>query len=140
MFLLDTNAFDLLIAGDVTISHHVEQNRGRTWLSSVAAEERLTGYLSSINRARASRTSLSLARAHEDFTEALKSINTLPILPFSEEADAIYQSFPASIKRIGAQDCRIAAQAIAHGLTVVSRNGRDFAAIGAPCVDWSSSV
>jgi hypothetical protein len=45
---------------------------------------------------------------------------------------------PASVKRIGPQDCRIAAQALAHGLIVITRNLRDFNAIGAPCEDWST--
>lgn len=39
--------------------------------------------------------------------------------------------------RIGSQDCRIAAQAMTHGLTVITRNLRDFEQIGAPCEDWS---
>jgi predicted nucleic acid-binding protein len=41
--------------------------------------------------------------------------------------------------RIGAQDCRIAAQAMAHEMVVVTRNVRDFQAIGASCEDWSAS-
>ncbi len=64
----------------------------------------------------------------------------LPILAYSAQADVIFHSFPASVIRIGAQDCRIAAQALAHDLIVVTRNLRDFEAIGAPCADWSAAA
>lgn len=137
MNLFDTNIFELFLAGNPNIIRRFTEHYGAVWLSSVAAEERLTGYLSSLNRARATRTVLSLPRAHEDFTEALKTINAIPVLPYSEEAEQIYRTFSAAQRRIGAQDCRIAAQAMAHGLTVITRNTSDFQAIGAPCADWS---
>ena len=95
--------------------------------------------MSSINRARSPKNSLSLVQAHRDFAEALEDIQTFPVFVFSDEAEAVYKMFTPAILRVGAQDCRIAAQAIAHGLIVVTRNLRDFQAIGAPCEEWSAS-
>lgn len=137
MFLVDTDAFALLRDKEPNIVRHVRENAGTVWLSSVAAEELLVGRMNGINRARAPRTSLSLSRAHDDFVKALEDIRILPLLAYSEEAEAIYRAFPPSITRVGSQDCRIAAQALAHNLTVITRNVRDFEAIGAPCADWS---
>jgi predicted nucleic acid-binding protein len=94
-------------------------------------------YINCLRRAQSKNTSLSLPRAHEDFVKALEDLRIFPILTFSPEAEAIFQTFPPAILRIGAQDCRIAAQAMAHDLTVVTRNIRDFEAIGARCEDWS---
>jgi tRNA(fMet)-specific endonuclease VapC len=80
---------------------------------------------------------LSPVQAHEDFAKALADIQVLPLFVYSLEADRVFQTFPVSVLRIGSQGCRIAAQAIAHDLTIVTRNLRDFKAIGAPCEDWS---
>jgi predicted nucleic acid-binding protein len=137
MYLFDSNALKLFVAGDANTVRRVSENPTSLWLSSVAAEELLVGQMNGINRARSPRTSLSLAQAHRNFAQALEDIRLLPLLVYSDEAEQVFQSFPASIKRIGPQDCRIAAQAIAHGLIVVTRNLRDFTAIGAPCEDWS---
>ena len=87
-------------------------------ISSVTAEERLTGRMNGINRARAPRTSLSLVKAHEYLVQTLDDLRVFPILTYSEEADAVFKTFSPAQLRIGTQDCRIAAQAIAHNLTV----------------------
>ncbi len=138
MFLLDTSALGLFLTGESNTLRRVQEIPTSIWLSSIAAEELLAGRLSSINRARRPRTSLSLTQAHQDFAQALEDICLFPLLVYSAQADDLYQSFPSAVKRIGPQDCRIAAQAIAHGLIVVTRNLRGFEAIGAPCEDWSA--
>lgn len=137
MHFWDTNGFILFRGRDENTLRRVRENAGQIWLSSVAAEELLLGRLDAINRSRAPRTSLSLSRAHADFAELLEDFKTFPMLAFSQEAEAVYKTFSPAQIRIGAQDCRIAAQAIAHNLTVITRNVRDFQAIGAPCADWS---
>jgi predicted nucleic acid-binding protein len=138
VFLFDTNALALFLAGDPNTVRRIAEDPRSVWLSSVAAEELMVGRLNGIHRARQPRTSLSLPRAHQDFAQALEDVRLFPLLVFSAEADAVYQAFPAALKRRGAQDCRIAAQALAHGMSVVTRNLRDFEAIGAPCEDWSA--
>ncbi len=99
----------------------VQQYRHVLWLRSIAAEESLTGRLSSLNRARSSRNSLSLPQAHQDLADALVAIHAFPLLVYSEEAEAIFRTFPPATLRIGPQDCRIAAQALAHNLYSHSR-------------------
>jgi predicted nucleic acid-binding protein len=116
---------------------HVNENLNNIRVSSITAEELLIAYIGYLHRAKSPRTSLSLPRAHEDFVATLEDLRIFPIRTFSPEAEAIFQTFPPAILRIGAQDCRIAAQAMAHDLTVVTRNIRDFEAIGARCEDWS---
>jgi tRNA(fMet)-specific endonuclease VapC len=136
-YLLDTNVFEALLSGDENVSRNLNAHLSEALLSSVAAEEAMAGRLNAINRARAPRTSLSLPQAHEDFADLVRDLRRLPILVYSQEADATYKTFSPAVLRHGTQDCRIAAQAIAHGLTVVTRNFSDFTPTGVDCVDWT---
>ncbi len=137
MYLLDTNIFTLFADGDENVLRRFAQANKPVYLSSVAAEERLAGLMSQINRARAPRSGLSLPRAHRHFTQTLETINIVPIFALTEEAEAVFKTFTKAQTRNGAQDCYIAAQALAHGGVVITRNLRHFEAIGAPCEDWS---
>lgn len=139
MFLLDTNAIKLYLEGDANMVRRVQENRDAIQVSSVVAEELLIGRLGGINRARSPNNSLSVVLAHEQLVQTLEDLRVFPVLTYSEAADTVHAAFPASLKRQGPQDCRIAAQAIAHGLIVVTRNTRDFAATGAPLADWSAA-
>jgi len=138
VFLLDNDTYTLFRNLDANVVLRVQEHSGSLWLSSVALEECIIGLLNSINRARAPRTSLSLSQAHRDLVRATEEFNFLPILSYSDEAEAIFKTFTPAQIRIGSQDCRIAAQALAHGLTVITRNLSDFERIGAPCEDWSA--
>lgn len=65
-------------------------------------------------------------------------------LPFDDAADAIYQKIPKAIKdKAKIRDCRIAAIAVAHGLTVITANVKDFSrietAIPVKHVDWTTA-
>jgi tRNA(fMet)-specific endonuclease VapC len=138
MYLFDNNTLKLYLAGEPNTVRRVGEYPKQIFLSSVAAEELLVGRMDGTNRARSSRTSLCLPQAHQNFVRSLEDdLRLLPLFVYSDEAEQIFQALPASVKRIGPQDCRIAAQAIAHGMIVVTRNLRDFTAIGAPCDDWS---
>ncbi|MBC8140856.1 MAG: PIN domain-containing protein [Armatimonadetes bacterium] len=129
--------YKLLIAGDERVVTRVIACTEPVYVSTIAVEEFVAFYMNVINKARAPRTELSLPRAHADFAEAIESIGSLSPFAYSNAAHKVYQTFSAKTLRVGAQDCRIAAQAIAHGMTVITRNLRDFDAIGAPCADWS---
>lgn len=137
MNLFDTNGFQLLVAGEANTVHCFRQEFAITRLSSISAEETLNGRLSGINKARSPRFGLSLPQAHEDFVVALATLQLVEIHVYSAEAEAVFRTFNTKQTRLGTQDCRIAAQAIARGFTVITRNLSDFRAIGAPCVDWS---
>ncbi|NJK64197.1 MAG: type II toxin-antitoxin system VapC family toxin [Synechococcaceae cyanobacterium SM2_3_1] len=53
-------------------------------------------------------------------------------------AEQVFQSLPAAIKRIGSQDCRIAAIAHTTGMTIITANVADFLRINlAPIQDWT---
>jgi tRNA(fMet)-specific endonuclease VapC len=137
-FLLDANILRLILDGDTTVQRTLlTVPPQEVWLSSVAAEETIAGRLSNIQRARSGKGPLTMAQAHEDLAKTLVDLSAFQILPYSDAAESIFQSLSSKAKRIGSQDCRIAVQAIAEGMIVVTRNLSDFQAIGAPCIDWS---
>ena len=66
------------------------------------------------------------------------ALHQFQILPYTPKAESIYQSLPSKIKRIGTQDCRIAAIAKANKFTIITVNVNDFIRIGiAPVEDWT---
>jgi len=135
-YLLDTDSASLAFRGNERIHVRIRQapNPG-VWLSAIAAEEIVQGALGSIN---ANRNKVGLAAAYRLFFEAVESICEYRIHPYNAEAAVVYATFSAQVKRVGTQDCRIAASAIAAGWVVVTANHRHFSQIpGVQFEDWS---
>ncbi|MGV3720151.1 MAG: type II toxin-antitoxin system VapC family toxin, partial [Actinomycetota bacterium] len=75
------------------------------------------------------------------FCEVWETLHEFQVIPYTEEAERIFQQIPPEVKRKGPRDCRIAATAMAHGAIVVTHNTRDFARIpGVRYEDWASSL
>ena len=136
-FLLDTNLFREIVLGNRTVLVYWQATTLPIYLSSIAVEEILAGYMANLNRARSGKFPLTVPTAHDDLISTLKVFQNFDILTYSPAAESVFASFSADVKRRGTQDCRIAAQAIAHNLTVVTRNLQDFQRTGALCVDWT---
>ena len=66
------------------------------------------------------------AQGHVAFIQTLYYFNTWNILPFTEEADALFRQLRKRRIHIGSQDLRIAAIAVQFGFTVITSNVRDF--------------
>ena len=80
----------------------------------------------------------SITNAYRYFEDLFSAIHRFQILPYTSEAEEIYQLLPSKIKRIGTQDCRIAAIACVYKFTVVTVNINDFTDIGlAEVEDWT---
>jgi predicted nucleic acid-binding protein len=72
------------------------------------------------------------------FKELLKALQFFQVLPYTIQSEHIYQSLATKVKRIGTQDCRIAATACFKGYILVTINVVDFKRIGiAPVEDWT---
>ncbi len=139
MYLLDSDSVSLFL-------HHrgqqpyLEQrilttDSERLWISIITVEEAIAGAYKIINKRNSSDGGLSGCRL---LREVMRSYATFQMLPFSPQASEIYRNFPAVVKRIGKGDCKIAAIALEHDLTVITRNVSDFRAI--PAVkfeDWT---
>ena len=140
MYLLDTS----------TVSNFLDERRFYPQLTAkilsqppeliftsiITVEEILQGALASVQKAK---RKPSIVAAYQYFEELFSALNQFQILSYSAEAERIYQALSAKIKRIGTQDCRIAAIAKANELTVVTVNTNDFMGIGLVDVeDWTN--
>ena len=105
-------------------------------MSIVSFEEQSRGRLAWLHRPR---KPLELLKGYQFLQELLRFYNDYDVLPFDAGALAEFQSLKAQRVRIGTKDLRIAATALARGLTLLSRNLRDFRQVpGLLVEDWTA--
>lgn len=69
---------------------------------------------------------------------AIEYFASVTIIDYTPQIDALVVELRKQGLRIGTQDLRIAASALARGATIVSRNTRDFGQVpGLKIEDWS---
>lgn len=108
----------------------------RVFVSAVTVEEILRGALAAIRSAQSARG--DVPRAYRAFVDIFEDLHTFNILSFEDRDEAAYGKLSATTKRLGSNDCRIAATAITRDYAVVTRNTSDFSLIpGARCEDWT---
>lgn len=138
MFILDTNVLSELRAGKPNQSPAV-----RTWAARVRPEAM---YLTSVSVfemeagiLRLERRSPPQGQAIRTWFDAVRGHFAERILPFSAEAALICAALHIPDPKSMA-DSMIAAIALEHGFTVVTRNSADFAASGVRSIDpWATA-
>ena len=104
-------------------------------VSVVTVEESLRGRLAILARHSAGE---ARERAYAKLMETVRFFGSIQVVLFDARCEQQYQALRSQRVRIGAQDLRIAATALAHGLTLATRNRRDFARVpGLSIEDWS---
>ncbi len=127
MIAIDADVASELIYG--TPEYVIRANRfppDEQFLPIVVVEEMLRGRMSSIRRAESGRGGKTIEQAYGLLQQTVAFIREFPILPYTTAADRLFQSWRTSKIRIGTHDLRIAAIAVAHGVTLISRNHTDF--------------
>lgn len=102
------------------------QSSEQPFLSIITVEEALEGRLKQI---RNSNNFTELARYYGYLQQTFDELKKYEILPFSDEAQRIYDAIPRSVKKDRAHDCRIAAIAVSVDMTVLTMNTEDFSRI-----------
>jgi tRNA(fMet)-specific endonuclease VapC len=93
------------------------------FLSQVSFHEQILGAHDFINRARSAD---GVVRGYELMADVFASYSgAASLLPFDASAEATFARLRSSKVRIGTMDLRIAAIALKHDLTILSRNTRD---------------
>jgi tRNA(fMet)-specific endonuclease VapC len=104
----------------------------------VVVEEVLRGRLNVIRRAQAGQGPLTLEAAYGYLESSVVDFRRFQILPYTPAAHPLYLAWRAAKIRIGTQDLRIAAIAMAHGATLVTRNARDYQLVPGLALDvWN---
>ena len=136
MYILDTDHATLYQQG-----HSVLGQRLATLLPSqlattiVTYEEQVTGRLAVVRR---TTPGSSRVQAYLWLQRTLDFFCRIPVLPLDEPASAVFQRLIALKLRVGTQDLQIASIALANGMTLLTRNRRDFQRVpGLVQEDWS---
>jgi tRNA(fMet)-specific endonuclease VapC len=126
--ILDTNTISLLREGEPLKSGRLVQrmrqiSKPEIWTTVISYQEQLKGWLAAIHRARNDR---QLLWAFAALQNTLTTFSRLPVMPFDEAALAVFHQLQSQRLKVGTNDLRIAAIALARGATVVTQNLRDF--------------
>ncbi|MCY7283821.1 MAG: type II toxin-antitoxin system VapC family toxin [Cyanobacteria bacterium CAN_BIN43] len=137
--------FYILDTDHVTLFQHNHPQiiqRARTvgnanlFVTTVTLEEQMRGRLAAISRAATQPEKLAVT--HTNLQNTLLYFCTINLLAFDDKAYVHYQRLLQAKLRIGTQDLRIAAIALAYQTTVVTRNLQDFGKVpNLSLEDWS---
>ncbi|HKA06107.1 MAG TPA: type II toxin-antitoxin system VapC family toxin [Gemmataceae bacterium] len=136
VYLLDTNHLRLLENCQPTFMGHFLAHRPTDVATSiVCVQEVLKGRLGALT---AARKPADLYAGYRFLNQSLDCLSQLPIVLFDAIADRAFQTIRALRIKSGTQDQRIAATALANGLTLVTGNTRHFVGVpGLQLADWS---
>ena len=104
-------------------------------VSAITVEEMLRGRLAVLARRLEGEGRI---RAYAKLMETVRFFASVPVVPYDKASDDHFQALQSLRLRVGSQDLRIASIALAHHLTVITRNRRDFERIPELSIeDWS---
>jgi tRNA(fMet)-specific endonuclease VapC len=105
-------------------------------LCIVSFHEQVLGCNAYIAKAR---TSSGTVRGYEMFDRVLTAFAAALVLPFDSNAAAVFDRLVLQSPRIATMDLRIASIALSQGLTLLTRNSRDFSKVpGLVIEDWTT--
>src|ERR1051326_5367537 len=108
---------------------------GEVGVGVVTAEEALRGRLANLARARDGQARIT---RYGQLVGTITVLRRFPMVEFDQACENQFQQLLRLRLRIGTQDLKIAATALASNLTLVTRNRRDFSRVpGLVLEDWS---
>lgn len=127
LYVLDTDHLTLIQLAEPRVSaRYLYEPKENIAVSIASFEEQVRGRLAYLSQARVPARQI---RGYAWLRETQEFYCSIRILDFSDEAQRIYQELRVKHRRAGAMDLRIAATALAHNATLVTRNTQDFIAI-----------
>jgi tRNA(fMet)-specific endonuclease VapC len=142
MYILDTDHISLL----ESLSTSPEAQRLRFRLARLKPEERITTIITFEEQVRGWMSFLAQARSLTQQVAAYRRLKgvldrylKITVLEFDEAAAAEFERLKQARIRIGTMDLKIAAIALAHDATVLTRNIGDFGRVpGLRVEDWTA--
>ena len=138
MYLLDTDHMSILERGGTSsLPLTMKLSTLADWqiaTSIVSYEEQCKGWLAKTSREKDD----ALIRAYLQLGQHLEIYAGMIVLPYDAQAHILFQMLQSQRIRIGTQDNKIAAIAIANNATVLTRNTQDFSRVpNLKYDDWS---
>jgi tRNA(fMet)-specific endonuclease VapC len=135
-YLLDTDHITLFEHGHPPLLQHLTNHPPNSiGVSVVTVEEVLRGRLAVLNRRL---DGAARIRAYGFLQLAVRFFQQPQIVSFDQTCETQFQHLLLQRIRVGTNDLKIAATALAGGLTVVTRNRSDFGQVpGLLLADWS---
>ena len=137
LFLLDTDTLSLVQQGHTTVLQRVNSHpTADISLCAISIQEQMQGFQAALTRAR---NHQQIASAYDMLVTRLLPVwSRFSVLSFSEPAILRFEHLRSLRLNVGLMDLRIAAIGLENGLTVVTRNQRDFGRVpGLRIEDWS---
>ncbi|NJK71953.1 MAG: type II toxin-antitoxin system VapC family toxin [Synechococcaceae cyanobacterium SM2_3_60] len=104
-------------------------------VSVVTLHEQILGCHAFINKAQSTE---SVAKGYAMMMRLVNSLGLLPLIPFDTIAAATLDRLETQRLQLAKMDARIAAIALARGLTLLTRNQKDFCKVaGLAIEDWT---
>jgi tRNA(fMet)-specific endonuclease VapC len=140
LYILDTDHVSLFQRDHPQVVAKIRETpAGQLAVTVITVEEQLRGRLAQIRRASQKSSSPEiLIKAFEDLRKGAEYFCYIRVLDFDSAADTHFKGLLLQKLRIGVQDLRIAAIALATNSIIVTRNRQDFEKIpGLTIEDWA---
>jgi tRNA(fMet)-specific endonuclease VapC len=137
LFLLDTDILSLLEQGHPLVLQHVNSHPiTDIVVAAITVQEQIQGWQAALARAR---NRQQIALVYDMLVTRLLPVwCRFRVLSFTQPAILGFEQLRSLRLNVGMMDLRIAAIALENGLTVVTRNQRDFGRLpGLTIADWS---
>jgi tRNA(fMet)-specific endonuclease VapC len=136
-FLFDTDHLTLFERNHPPILQRLRlQPRNAVAVSAVTVEESLRGRLAALSRCRDARDRINF---YGQLLATIRVFSGLPLISWDQASEAEFQRLRSMGIRVGTQDLKISAIALANNLTLLTRNRVDFSRIpGLKINDWSN--
>jgi tRNA(fMet)-specific endonuclease VapC len=135
--ILDTNHYQELVhdtAAGKRLKSRIIAADADSFTTAITAQEIMQGWIARINKEAAGRDQV---QPYSQFLAALRALEKVTVLPFDDDAAAVFHRHPARIRRIGTMDLKIASIAISHEALLLSRNLQHFAQVpGLKVENW----
>lgn len=140
MYLLDTDHLSLLERGGAdsfALQMRLERISAEQIATTVVSyEEQMRGWL---ERAARADNRARLLFTYSRLLIHIETFKNIPLLPFDEKAADEFERLQQAKVRVGTMDLKIAAIALAHNATLLTRNTSDFGKVpNLETQDWSA--
>lgn len=137
LWLIDTDHYSLQERGHPRLRDRLASVPADSIaVSVVTMEEMLRGRLAVLSRQLPSEERV---HAYQKLIDTASFFQAVPVLPFDLACEQKFQELRAQRVRIGTKDLRIAATALVKGITLVTRNRKDFGKVpGLTLEDWTA--